>query len=111
MARIYGYFEHPDDLTPGRSKEGGLHQNLYDSDRRLADHATFFPDDEELQPAHGSAAASGDGDDLTLEGLLGALVLLGAMAALETAKPHVVKWWGDQALPVLRSTWHRLATP
>jgi hypothetical protein len=32
MARIRGHYEWDDDaLTPGRKKEGGLHQNLYDS--------------------------------------------------------------------------------
>lgn len=32
-----------DSLTPGLRKEGGWHQNLYDSDGHLKDHARFIP--------------------------------------------------------------------
>ncbi len=32
MGRIKGYYEWDDDqLSPGQKKEGGLHQNLFDS--------------------------------------------------------------------------------
>lgn len=33
MGRIEGHYEADDDeLTPGHKKDGGLHQNLFDSD-------------------------------------------------------------------------------
>src|SRR4051812_32712156 len=44
MARIPGYFEYDDDLTPGQSKDGGLHHNLY-AQGRLAGHGHFVPDE------------------------------------------------------------------
>ena len=44
MGRIKGHYEWDDDnLTPGRKKEGGLHQNLY-RDGELKDSARFTPD-------------------------------------------------------------------
>jgi hypothetical protein len=36
MGRIKGHYEwDDDDLAPGHKKEGGLHQNLFDSDGKL----------------------------------------------------------------------------
>ena len=47
MGRIPGYYEwDDDDLTPGRKKEGGLHQNLFDADGILKGSAQFIPADE-----------------------------------------------------------------
>lgn len=47
MARIKGHYEWDDDsLTPGQKREGGLHQNLFDSEGRLKGSARFIPDDE-----------------------------------------------------------------
>jgi hypothetical protein len=47
MGRIKGHYEwDDDDLIPGQKKEGGLHQNLFDSDGNLKGSARFIPDDE-----------------------------------------------------------------
>ncbi len=47
VGRIPGYYEwDDDDLTPGRKKEGGLHQNLFDADGSLKGSARFVPSDE-----------------------------------------------------------------
>lgn len=46
MGRIKGHYEwDDDDLSPGQKKEGGLHQNLFDSDGNLKGNARFIPDD------------------------------------------------------------------
>ena len=46
MGRIKGHYEwDDDDLTPGRKKEGGLHQNLFDGEGNLKGSARFIPDD------------------------------------------------------------------
>ncbi|MGO2188161.1 MAG: hypothetical protein ACTH4Y_07930 [Microbacterium gubbeenense] len=42
MAKIYGYFEYDDSLTPGHSDDGGLSQLLFNSEGKLSDHATFY---------------------------------------------------------------------
>jgi len=45
MGRIKGHYEWDDDrLTPGQKKEGGLHQNLFDSEGNLKGSARFIPD-------------------------------------------------------------------
>lgn len=47
MNRIPGYYEWDDgDLTPGRKKEGGLHQNLFDAEGHLKGSARFIPADD-----------------------------------------------------------------
>ncbi|MET8527182.1 hypothetical protein [Micromonospora sp. NPDC005172] len=46
MGRIKGHYEwDDDDLTPGQKREGGLHQNLFDSEGNLKGSARFIPDD------------------------------------------------------------------
>ena len=46
MASIKGRYEYDDDdLTPGKKKEGGLHQNLFDSEGNLKGSARFIPDE------------------------------------------------------------------
>jgi hypothetical protein len=39
--------------------------------------------------------------------MLGALLILGAIAAADKAKPHVRKWLAEKAAPAVRSTWNR----
>ena len=49
VTRIKGFYEYDDDdLTPGKKKEGGLHQNLFDSDGNLKGNARFVPDEEQV---------------------------------------------------------------
>lgn len=51
MGRIKGYYEWDDDeLSPGQKKEGGLHQNLFDSEGKLKGSARFVPDDGDEAP-------------------------------------------------------------
>lgn len=51
MGRIKGYYEWDDDqLSPGQKKEGGLHQNLFDSGGKLKGSARFVPDDGDDEP-------------------------------------------------------------
>jgi hypothetical protein len=122
MASIKGRYEYPDGLTPGQSKDGGLHQNLYDSQGHLVDHGTFFPDDENeadsdtnpppvfIYVTSEDASDSRANEPSELEELLGVLVLIfGAIKAAEKAAPYVKRWWNDQALPAIKSTRNRLA--
>lgn len=51
MPSIKGRFEYDDDdLTPGKSKDGGLHQNLYDQGGKLKSNARFIPDEDQSEP-------------------------------------------------------------
>ena len=61
MPRIRGFFEYDDDdLTPGKKKEGGLHQNLYDGDGKLKGTARFIPDEKRVdKPGRAKKKAGG----------------------------------------------------
>lgn len=114
MAKIEGYFEYPDDLTPGRSKDGGIHHNLYDEDGRLVEHGRFVPH-ERPESAHdfeasdsrarGSHSTAEEDDEIA--GILIALVLVGIIAAAQSA-PHLKRWWIERALPAFRTTANRV---
>jgi hypothetical protein len=114
MTSIRGRYEYPDDLTPGQSKDGGLHQNLYDSQGRLVDHGTFFPDDENETVTNSPPvivnitneyASDSQAEEPSGEALLAALILLSAIAAA----PHIKSWWNNQAFPFIKSAWKRFA--
>ncbi|WP_327286747.1 hypothetical protein [Streptomyces sp. NBC_01198] len=118
MPSIKGRFEYSDGLTPGRSKDGGLHQNLYDGQGRLVDHGTFIPDDENeedpltdpppvfiyVTDENSSDSRSDKHDDLAeaISDLVELLILVAE------AYPHVKRWW-NKALPIIKSQWNRLS--
>ncbi|MGI8333686.1 hypothetical protein ACRYCC_27365 [Actinomadura scrupuli] len=120
MASVSGRFEYPDKLTPGQSKDGGLHHNLYDSQGRLVSHGRFIPDDEneEDSPTESPSLFSDTNEcecesdsrareRLEPEEIIEILVIL--IKASERAAPHLKRWWNDQALPFVKSTRNRLA--
>lgn len=119
MASIKGRYEYSDELTPGQSKDGGLHQNLYDEQGNLVGHAVFIPDDEDeddwltssppLFCDHADEPNAEDEELAELQALLAALVLLGALKAVEKTAPHLRRWWRNQALPFIKSTRKKLA--
>ncbi|CNG66975.1 Uncharacterised protein [Mycobacterium tuberculosis] len=123
MVSIKGRFEYSDGLTPGQSKDGGLHQNLYDEQGNLVGHGAFIPDDEDgddwltssppLFCDHDHECAScakREEEELAeAQALLAALVILGTLKAVEKAAPHLRRWWRSQALPFLKSTRKKLA--
>jgi hypothetical protein len=113
MTSIRGRYEYPDDLTPGQSKDGGLHQNLYNSNGRLVDHGTFFPDDEKETIADSPPViinitneytADSQEEEPSGEAIIAALVLISAIAAA----PYIKNWWNNQAFPFIKSAWNSL---
>ncbi|MFG2481027.1 hypothetical protein [Streptomyces fagopyri] len=116
---IPGRLEYPEDLTPGKTKKGGLHQNLYDSQGRLTGHGDFIPDAEnEADPLTGneyrSASRTNERDEFAeviREAIREAILdFLGRAIdhAVVVAKPHVERWWEDQALPAIKSGWKKM---
>jgi hypothetical protein len=92
-------------------KKGGLHHNLYDSQGRLAGHGDFFPDGEnEVDPPtdneYRSDSRTKERDELA-EAISDFLACAIAHAAV-AAKPHVKRWWDDQALPAIKSRWNKM---
>jgi hypothetical protein len=102
---------------PGKSKKGGLDQNIYDDQGNLAGHARFIPDDGsdddydckyEDDCRRGSDAES-EKVRLTPEEIaqLAELLAIAILAGVKAA-PHVRQWWDDQALPAVKAQWSRL---
>jgi len=123
MASIKGRYEYPDGATPGKSKEGGLDQNIYDDQGNLVGHARFIPDDGsdddygyryEDDYRRGPDAESEE-VRLTPEEIAQRAELL-AIAILAGVKvaPHVRQWWEEQVLSAIRSglsKWDEKALP
>jgi hypothetical protein len=118
MASIKGRYEYPDGATPGKSKEGGLDQNIYDDQGNLVGHARFIPDDGsdygyryEDDYRRGSDAESEE-VRLTPEEIA-QLLAIAILAGVKVA-PHVRQWWEEQVLSAIRSglsKWDEKALP
>ena len=119
MARIRGYYEWDDDsLTPGRKKEGGLHQNLFDADGSLKGSARFVPSEgDDSDPEYVTEFATEhiyvptEERRLTaaqqeLADLVSEVAIVFLAKSIERAKPHVKKWWTQSARPFVSK--HRL---
>ncbi|MFF2056338.1 MULTISPECIES: hypothetical protein [Rhodococcus] len=113
-----GSFEWDDDnLIPGNSKDGGLHNNLYDSDGKLKGSARFIPDDEpdpvvvnKPTNTHGKAHARRQvhqGRRVRVQGevveFLADIVKGAAKELVIEATPHVRRLWEEKALPVIEA--------
>ena len=122
MGRIPGYYEwDDDDLTPGRKKEGGLHQNLFDADGILKGSARFIPADEvDSDPAYATEYVTervyvpADARRLTpeqeeLADLVGEVLIVLLAKGIERAKPHVKRWWKESFRPFVRKQRARLS--
>jgi hypothetical protein len=109
---IKGRFEYDDeDLSPGKKKEGGLHQNLYDSQGELKGSARFIPDDgAEAEPEvvihhvyHEAAPAAKTREQEEFEQAMRKLAYRLLRVAATRLKPHTQRFWHEQAMPAMRS--------
>jgi hypothetical protein len=107
MGRIKGHYEwDDDDLTPGRKKEGGLHQNLFDSEGNLRGSARFIPDDGDDEPLTVTQTVfvhideRRDQEDWRYEALSQLAVYL-INEGIPKAKPYVEQWWRELARPAI----------
>ncbi|MFJ4337916.1 hypothetical protein [Streptomyces sp. NPDC088915] len=117
MVSIRGSFEYPDGLTPGQSKDGGLHQNLYDDEGSLAGHGRFIPGDEDSSTGPSSYFFVADECHCDshskaekrweFEEIVEALVIL--IRFVEWSAPRLKRWWNGQALPFVKSARGRLS--
>lgn len=112
VGRIPGYYEwHDDDLTPGRKKEGGLHQNLFDADGSLKGSARFVPADEvDPNPVYVTEYVTErvyvpveerrlTPEQQELADLISKVLTAFMAEGIERAKPHVRKWWTESVRP------------
>ncbi len=103
MPSIKGRYEYDDeDLTPGKKREGGLHQNLYDRQGELKGSARFIPDDDDGYRAEVAPPAKTRRQEEFEQALsdLASLLLEDAIARL---KPHALRFWHGRARPAIRS--------
>ncbi|MRG58805.1 hypothetical protein GE115_02800 [Agromyces sp. CFH 90414] len=115
MAKIYGYYEYDDSLTPGQSEDGGLSQLLFDCEGKLSDHASFHPserddDDSSYESTSSTTESDPDADAqaaaLLILAVIGAAV--GGYALIRKATPHVQQIINERALPAVRSFWNNV---
>lgn len=118
MGQQYGIFEWDDDeLTPGRKKEGGWSQNLFDSDGHLKANARFVPLEEEPDddlyetslvyvPTEQRRLNE---EEEKLAQFLGAILAEVIREGIEAALPHVKNWWSETAKPTAVSTIKKVA--
>ena len=119
MGEMPGWFKWEDDnLTPGKSKDGGLNNNLYDADGKLRGAARFIPADKPdpvaaEQPINKRSSAkkpqqpASPGKRAAIQGevadVLAELAKSAAMGVLEGVKEVVT--------PVAKSLWEEKARP
>lgn len=114
-ARIHGTYEYDDDLTPGKKKEGGLHQNLYDGEGNLKGNARFIPDDDQPQEDHGSvyvdpydaaqlaAEAEAEERQRERERQENFELIVTVLKILVVAYPHVQRLWRAKLSPAVQA--------
>jgi hypothetical protein len=110
MARQAGYYEWDDDLTPGKKKEGGWHQNLYDTEGRLKGNARFVPVDEDQEdpitvtetvyvPAEERLSKTQE----IVADIISSVIVKLIEDGVQVAKPHVQRWWNETAVPFAKA--------
>ena len=118
MGRIRGHYEWDDDrLSPGRKREGGLHQNLFDEEGRLAGNARFVPDDDDgpapyvitetvYVPVEERRRSRQEEE---LAEAIAALVSHFIGQGIARARPHAEQWWRESARPAIDAQRAKLA--
>lgn len=125
--RVKMWVEYPAGTRLSKSRTPGGYSSLArDAETNdLETHATLFPVDDDDEDEAGSipdpppvfvyvtderASDSQDDERLKLEEIIELLELLYATAKwMERIAPQARVWWNQQALPVVKSTWGRLA--
>jgi hypothetical protein len=109
-------------LGVSRDTDGAYRAHLFDDDTNgLVGHAELFqPAEDEAGPPEDPSpvyvyitdhdyAEEQDREPSETERLVAALLLLGALKAVEKAAPHVKQWWTERAVPALQAKRARLA--
>lgn len=116
MVSIRGSYQYDDDdLTPGKKKEGGLHQNLFDSDGHLKGSARFIPEDPDEDQGddqssvvfvyNEAAPPVKTKEQEALEKAISDQVSRLIDYGIARARPHLQKFWHETARPAIQSKW------
>jgi hypothetical protein len=110
VGRIAGHYEwDDDDLSPGHKREGGLHQNLFDSEGKLKGNARFIPDDgsdPELLVVTETVYVPVEQrrrtrEEEELEQAIAYLVSHLIDRGIAKARPLAEQWWRETARPAI----------
>lgn len=119
MPKQHGSIEwDDDDLTPGKKKEGGLHQNLFDKDGKLKGSARFIPDEDEpddwdyepsdeLDPREAAQLEMQERRRELQRQENFELALKAAFIAFVWARNEGKPWWREKAQPAIQATWNK----
>lgn len=119
MARQAGYYEWDDDLTPGKKKEGGWHQNLYDTEGRLKGSARFVPVDDQEDPIAVTETMYIPADERLsktqemVTDIIASVIVKLIEDGTKAATPRVKRWWNETAAPFAKektNSWKRRHT-
>lgn len=118
MARQVGYYEWDDDLIPGKKKEGGRHQNLYDTEGRLKGSARFVPVDDQEDPIVVTETMYVPADERLsktqemVTDIIASVIVKLIEDGAKAATPRVKRWWNEAAVPFAKDKtngWKRAA--
>lgn len=110
VGRIRGHYEWDDnDLTPGRKREGGLHQNLFDKDGSLKGNARFIASDgDEDEPLVITETVyipieqrRRTPEEEALQQAIADLVSVLIDRGIAKAKPYAQQLWRETARPAI----------
>lgn len=116
MARIRGHYEWDDDaLTPGRRRDGGLHQNLFDSNGELRAHARFIPETGRQGKPRVTETVFITVDERRedetadwLQEIIAELMVFAVTRGMRVATPIAQQWWRETARPAIGAQRDRL---
>lgn len=114
MVSIRGSYEYDDDdLTPGKKKEGGLHQNLFDNEGNLKGNARFIPDDPDADHAepepsviyifNETAPPAKSREQEAFEQAVKEQVRQLVAYVIVASAPHVQRFWQEKARPAIKA--------
>jgi hypothetical protein len=114
---IRGRYEYDDaSLTPGKKKEGGLHQNLFDAAGNLRANARFIPDEDQTpsfdpflwttspgRPDDDDGAGLSEAEREQLRLFLEEVVLPLLVVAIQRGAPYAQSLWREKVRPSVRA--------
>lgn len=98
-----GEFEYDDELTPGKTDDGGWSGLLFrEGERGVVDHGAFYPDSDE-EPEEADDDSDEPSPDWVVPVAVGLAVGTLVTYVVVRATPRVRRWWNEVALPTIRA--------
>lgn len=109
--RISGYYEYDDDsLRPGRHRDGGLHQNLFDHEGNLRASARFVPSDDLSHETRDQVFIPSEERGLSQSesvSVLDVFLLLALRVGVNVAISAGTAWWQERGQAHVGKLWSK----